>query len=328
MGRSSPTARGAASALELRWSWLRGRTSPASKVDTGSGVAGAAAPNHCAASSRCSSTKASATASTSLIPVAVERSGRDPSLRAQSRRSPGPSGDLPPGRALASRRRGQQGRTVRGDSGDAPWSRAGGIRRPMGVAGGIRGGADDEGRPGENEGRWGAAAYSATRPIFQTPAAIGLAGPSVPRAGAPAHRRAPPVKTHELADRAFAEVAVHRGGRVGGHRRDLPAFPAPAAPSPVPNPSDHLTPTPGVAVFCSVLLSNRFLSGGENWFLCFVLLRCREELEPEFSGLAFEVSELSVKAVASRRRRCPVRRIPGLRSPSSRSGRRDRARSP
>ena len=35
----------------------------------------------------------------------------------------------------------------------------------------------------------------------------------------------------------------------------LPALPAPAAPSPVPNPSDHLTPTARVAVFCSALWS-------------------------------------------------------------------------
>ena len=42
---------------------------------------------------------------------------------------------------------------------------------------------------------------------------------SVPRAGAPTYRRAPPVKANKPADRAFAEVAVHRGGRFGGHRR-------------------------------------------------------------------------------------------------------------
>ena len=35
----------------------------------------------------------------------------------------------------------------------------------------------------------------------------------------------------------------------------LPAFPAPAAPSPIPTPSDHLTPTTAVAVFCSALWS-------------------------------------------------------------------------
>ena len=44
---------------------------------------------------------------------------------------------------------------------------------------------------------------------------------SVPRADAPAYRRAPPVKAHELADRAFAQVAVHRGGWFAGHRRVL-----------------------------------------------------------------------------------------------------------
>ena len=35
----------------------------------------------------------------------------------------------------------------------------------------------------------------------------------------------------------------------------LPAFPAPAAPSRIPTPSDHLTPTAAVAVFCSALWS-------------------------------------------------------------------------
>ena len=44
---------------------------------------------------------------------------------------------------------------------------------------------------------------------------------SVPCAGAhsPTNRRASPVNTHVVADRAGAEVAVHRGCRFGGHRR-------------------------------------------------------------------------------------------------------------
>ena len=35
----------------------------------------------------------------------------------------------------------------------------------------------------------------------------------------PANRRAPPVDTHEFADRACTEVAPSHGGWVGGHRR-------------------------------------------------------------------------------------------------------------
>ena len=37
----------------------------------------------------------------------------------------------------------------------------------------------------------------------------------------------------------------------------LPAFPAPAAPSRIPTPSDHLNPTAAVAVFCSALRHGR-----------------------------------------------------------------------
>ena len=42
---------------------------------------------------------------------------------------------------------------------------------------------------------------------------------SVPCAGAPAHRRTPPPQTDELTDRACAEVAVHGGRWLWGHRR-------------------------------------------------------------------------------------------------------------
>ena len=161
--KSSDERAGAASALELPWSWFRGRKSPASKVGTGSGILGAA-------SSRCSSTKASATATTSLIPVAVERSGRDPSLRARIEALSRPLRRPAVGRAprLPAPWAARACRAGRFRGGDL--SRAGGVRRPMGAAGGSRGGANDEGDRARTRGG-GCGCYSATRPISQTPAA-------------------------------------------------------------------------------------------------------------------------------------------------------------
>ena len=52
--------------------------------------------------------------------------------------------------------------------------------------------------------------------------------------------------------RADHHIVVSRKLRSG---YALPAFPAPAAPSRIPTPSDHLTPTAAVAVFCSALWS-------------------------------------------------------------------------
>ena len=56
-------------------------------------------------------------------------------------------------------------------------------------------------------------------------------------------------KTAPRADRRAVRSRKLRSGYA------LPAFPAPAAPSRIPTPSDHLTPTVAVAVFCSALWS-------------------------------------------------------------------------
>ena len=65
------------------------------------------------------------------------------------------------------------------------------------------------------------------------------------RADATAAREKPPPR----ADRRAVLSRKLRSGYA------LPAFPAPAAPSPIPTPSDHFTPTTVVAVFCSALWS-------------------------------------------------------------------------
>ena len=172
--------------------WLRGRRSPASKVGTGSGVPGGAAPNHCARPRRAPRRRHRRSRrrpwcwSSWNAPVDAPLSGRLDVLARPLRRPPaGHAPRLPvpwtPRACCAGRFRGR----------GIVSSRAGGVRRPVGAtgaaSGGRHGGGDDEGNGARRRGG-GCGCYSAIRPSSQTPAATRSSIVSSSRASASSSR--------------------------------------------------------------------------------------------------------------------------------------------